>query len=557
MIGCGRLVDICRGWLLPAFFFKGGGTLLPRKPISSLYACNQQRYHHHHHHHVSSPHRAGDQDPNRQPAEAVRDEVEQAFLAREGKVDAAARRKILRLIQRENNASLYGSFASEPDLATEMMAESESNQDRRHRARDRERRADERRARRRRREEDDEREFRHRLTTWEDHEDDRARHRRDFIERIERISSEGDTLRSELSAGRVPVSLLQPDIDVFSAEWRYERFDARRDETAADEADRVDAAADVARSGTDDDGRSLAAMLEDGLRLINAAAAAGYTGVDVSGNVTASGASVQASTTDDGAASAEGVTSSTDNPTAAMLAKLSGTTTSSAGRASNSDATAATAPAAPDAASVAPPPSLLPHAGVKRRDSDRVEISLGGPPTKKLKGGPVDVFQTDGDGDGDGANGGGRVLKKIVYSEAEKEEIVQAQRRRVTDRMGGQAKVDAMSHAEQRTALVATFPHEASAVFSMPIDWELVDHFNVLPLVVPWIRKAVTEVLAGEDELFCKSIFTQLHNHARPHQVIAEVEPVLADEATDFVLRLWREFLILYETSLLGILPEA
>jgi RNA-binding protein 25 len=56
----------------------------------------------------------------------------------------------------------------------------------------------------------------------------------------------------------------------------------------------------------------------------------------------------------------------------------------------------------------------------------------------------------------------------------------------------------------------------------------------------PWVKKKITEYIGDEEQAFIDFICKKLVERITPHQLAEHLALVLEDEATDFVIKLWR-----------------
>jgi len=56
----------------------------------------------------------------------------------------------------------------------------------------------------------------------------------------------------------------------------------------------------------------------------------------------------------------------------------------------------------------------------------------------------------------------------------------------------------------------------------------------------PWVKKKIVEFLGEEEQTLIDFICKKLTEHTPPEEVLNLLGYVLEDEATDFVIRMWR-----------------
>ena len=92
--------------------------------------------------------------------------------------------------------------------------------------------------------------------------------------------------------------------------------------------------------------------------------------------------------------------------------------------------------------------------------------------------------------------------------------------------------------------LVDSIPTERSALFAYAIDWGYVDKSPLLNDVIrPWVSKKVIEYLEEDEPTLVSFILSKMRSHCSPMDLIQELQPVLDEDAEQFVVKMWR-FLI-------------
>ena len=94
-------------------------------------------------------------------------------------------------------------------------------------------------------------------------------------------------------------------------------------------------------------------------------------------------------------------------------------------------------------------------------------------------------------------------------------------------------------------ALNAKIPSDVSALFATPIRYDLLEQSNAMELIFkPWVTKKIFEYLEVEEETMIHFICTHLAERKPTQELIAQLQPVLDDDAEIFVITLTRLLLL-------------
>lgn len=97
------------------------------------------------------------------------------------------------------------------------------------------------------------------------------------------------------------------------------------------------------------------------------------------------------------------------------------------------------------------------------------------------------------------------------------------------------------SPGSKTAALNAKIPSDSTALFSMPIRWDLLQSNNVFETTLKsWVTKKMIEYLEVEEPTMIRFICTHIQEHKPPQELIAQLQPVLDDDTEVFVITLWR-----------------
>jgi len=89
--------------------------------------------------------------------------------------------------------------------------------------------------------------------------------------------------------------------------------------------------------------------------------------------------------------------------------------------------------------------------------------------------------------------------------------------------------------------VIDKIPTERADLFKFEIDWPLVEKHNIIELKMKtWVKKKIIEYLGEEETTLIEYICKKLSEHTAPDILLELLLLVLEDEASDFVIRMWR-----------------
>jgi RNA-binding protein 25 len=98
--------------------------------------------------------------------------------------------------------------------------------------------------------------------------------------------------------------------------------------------------------------------------------------------------------------------------------------------------------------------------------------------------------------------------------------------------------LDAKAKAQ---AVIDKIPTQKADLFKFPIDWAIVDQYKIVEdKMNGWVKKKIVEYLGEEEQSLINYICKKLNEHTPPDQLLESLLQVLEDEASDFVIRMWR-----------------
>lgn len=120
--------------------------------------------------------------------------------------------------------------------------------------------------------------------------------------------------------------------------------------------------------------------------------------------------------------------------------------------------------------------------------------------------------------------------------------------RRAIEEQNQAESVAAMSVDEKRKAiknLIEKIPTNKEELFAYPIEWALVDSILVEKRLKPWVNKKIVEYIGEEEASLVGFICEKITEKSPPQGILEDISMVLDDEASVFVIKLWR--LLIYE----------
>ncbi|SCV67742.1 BQ2448_5353 [Microbotryum intermedium] len=111
---------------------------------------------------------------------------------------------------------------------------------------------------------------------------------------------------------------------------------------------------------------------------------------------------------------------------------------------------------------------------------------------------------------------------------------------------------DGKSSKESKEEIEARVPKSKDEVFAWPIYWSGLNEALITKELVPFTTSMIVESLGFEEEELLSAVMTHIRRHAAPQALIEELEPVLDEETSDFVVKFWRELILRTELSKKG-----
>ncbi|KAH8916621.1 hypothetical protein BT69DRAFT_1302610 [Atractiella rhizophila] len=179
--------------------------------------------------------------------------------------------------------------------------------------------------------------------------------------------------------------------------------------------------------------------------------------------------------------------------------------------------------------------------GISLDDSTPIKLSLGVTMTR-LK--PTEGEQQrarehrrvlGGDEDEEEAAQKKRQLVPINYSDEEDEEDEEEEEEKRIQK--GQ---------EQILEIVNMIPADKEGLWSWQMKWNMLDENIISNKLQPFARKKIVEYLGLEEEELVTAVVDHIRNRKSPGELVEEIEPVLEDESTEFVIKIWR--MVIFES---------
>lgn len=102
----------------------------------------------------------------------------------------------------------------------------------------------------------------------------------------------------------------------------------------------------------------------------------------------------------------------------------------------------------------------------------------------------------------------------------------------------------AVNAAEALKALIASIPTQRDALYAEPIDWPTLEAGGIVEAkLAPFIAKKMREYLGEDEPALVEHVASKLRSRVEAEALEAELAKVLDDEASVFVVKLWRMLL--------------
>jgi len=98
-----------------------------------------------------------------------------------------------------------------------------------------------------------------------------------------------------------------------------------------------------------------------------------------------------------------------------------------------------------------------------------------------------------------------------------------------------------LSFKKDINQVIHTIPSKKEELFGCTVDWEIVKQNDIIEKAMkPWLKKMTVEFLGEEESSFVTFICKKLGEEKPAEEMVTLMEPLLEDDAEDFVIRMWR-----------------
>ncbi|KAL7007880.1 hypothetical protein EMMF5_002527 [Cystobasidiomycetes sp. EMM_F5] len=101
--------------------------------------------------------------------------------------------------------------------------------------------------------------------------------------------------------------------------------------------------------------------------------------------------------------------------------------------------------------------------------------------------------------------------------------------------------------------LVGSIPNDKNGLWKYNVHWEQLNENIIRNKIQPFVAKKCVEYLGSEEEELISAVIDNMNAHKGPADLAEEVEPVLAEEAEEFVIKVYRHLIFELLSALHGI----
>jgi len=173
----------------------------------------------------------------------------------------------------------------------------------------------------------------------------------------------------------------------------------------------------------------------------------------------------------------------------------------------------------------------------KKSNSFSVSINMGTipkkPATSTTPSKPIFILETD-----DSQETNLKKKRKLMVLEHEVGKHEGREEKEEKEKEDLTVILDAKAKAQ---AVIDKIPTVKSELFKFEINWDSVSENKIVEEKMrPWVKKKIIEYLGEEEQTLIDYICKKLTEHTPPDQLLELLLLVLEDEASDFVIRMWR-----------------
>jgi len=89
--------------------------------------------------------------------------------------------------------------------------------------------------------------------------------------------------------------------------------------------------------------------------------------------------------------------------------------------------------------------------------------------------------------------------------------------------------------------VINQIPTEPAPLFEYKINWDLIDAKKLIEdKMRPWVTKKILEFLGEEEPTLIEYVCKKLHERSPPQEILSQLQHVLDEDASTFVVKLWR-----------------
>jgi len=179
-------------------------------------------------------------------------------------------------------------------------------------------------------------------------------------------------------------------------------------------------------------------------------------------------------------------------------------------------------------------------AGGQIEESAPIKLSLAERERRKAEAKPTELPKPAAFGLADDYEDLGKRKRELIpltYSDDEGEDEEEKG-------MSDQQKVE--RRVKKMKELAGTIPSKKEDLWAYEIRWDKITEKMLSEKVAPFTAKKVVEAVGTEEEELVTAVLDHLRAHGSAQALVDELEPVLEDEAVDFVIKIWR--LVIFES---------
>ncbi|KAI8975328.1 hypothetical protein BDF20DRAFT_906703 [Mycotypha africana] len=138
-----------------------------------------------------------------------------------------------------------------------------------------------------------------------------------------------------------------------------------------------------------------------------------------------------------------------------------------------------------------------------------------------------------------------RILVPLDYSELDQEKNSHTTSANTSNTAS--ASDDAVDKARQVKELIDSIPSEKEDLWKYPVRWDELNEDLINDKLHPFISKKIVDLLGMEEEDLVSFVLQFMKEKKGPHELVAELEGALDEDALVFVMKLWRA--LIFETE--------